>query len=168
MAGDKPELQHVAIARKYIGLTEKGNTNRHPTIDAWVMDLAGAWLLGQPWCGTFLAAVYKEMGLLSKVPKDFYRARSWEKAGTPLTKPAYGCIVTFTREGGGHVGLVVGKTKSGLLKVLGGNQSNAVNIQDFDPKRVTSYRWVSVGDAPLPSRYDLPVLPAGKISKNEA
>jgi len=27
---------------------------------------------------------------------------------TKLDKPAYGCIVTFTRQGGGHVGFVVG------------------------------------------------------------
>ena len=55
-----------------------------------------------------------------------------------------------------------------MLKVLGGNQSNAVTIQDFDPKRVTAYRWVSTGTVAQDHRYDLPVLPAGKISKNEA
>lgn len=163
-----PELKHVEIARGYIGLTEIGTTNRHPTIDKWARELAGEWLVGQPWCGTFLAAVFKETGIYNKVPKAFYRAREWENAGTKLTKPAYGCIVTFTRDGGGHVGIVVGKTKAGMLKVLGGNQSNAVNIQDFDPKRVTSYRWVSTGTVPHDHRYDLPILPAGRISINEA
>lgn len=164
----KPELKHVEIARTYLGLTEIGATNKHPTIDAWAKTLSGKWLIGQPWCGTFMAQVFKEAGLYDKVPQHFYRAKAWEEAGTKLTKPAYGCIVTFTRDGGGHVGLVVGKTKTGLLKVLGGNQSNAVTIQDFDPKRVTAYRWVSVGTVPAEHRYDLPVLPAGKVSVNEA
>ena len=166
--GDKPELTHVAIARKYIGLTEIKSSNRHPTIDAWAKTLSGKWLLGQPWCGTFCAQVFKEAGLEHKIPKEFFRAKAWENAGTKLDKPAYGCVVTFTRDGGGHVGIVVGKTKTGMLKVLGGNQSNQVNIADFDPKRVTAYRWISSGSAPHEHRYDLPVLPAGRISTNEA
>ena len=165
---DKPELIHVAIARKYIGLSEIKASNRHPTIDAWAKTLSGKWLLGQPWCGTFCAQVFKEAGLEHKIPKEFFRAKAWENAGTKLDKPAYGCVVTFTRDGGGHVGIVVGKTKTGMLKVLGGNQSDAVNIADFDPKRVTAYRWISSGSAPHEHRYDLPVLPAGRISTNEA
>ena len=165
---NKPELTHVAIARKYIGLTEIKASNRHPTIDAWVKTLSGKWLLGQPWCGTFCAQVFKEAGLSDKVPKEFFRAKAWENAGTKLDKPAYGCVVTFTRDGGGHVGFVVGKTSKGMLKVLGGNQSNQVNIADFDPKRVTSYRWVSAGTVPHDNRYDLPVLAAGRISTNES
>ena len=164
----KPELKHVEIARKYIGIKEIGSTNRGKEIDEWATSLSGKWLIGQPWCGTFGAQVFKEAGLSAKVPKDFFRAKEWENAGTRLTKPAYGCVVTFTRDGGGHVGFVVGKTKTGMLKVLGGNQSNAVTIQDFDPKRVTSYRWVSTGSVPHEHRYDLPVLPAGRISTNEA
>ena len=165
---DKPELTHIDIARKYIGLKELGAANKHPTIDAWAKDLSGKWLIGQPWCGTFCAQVMKEAGLSSKVPKEFFRAKEWEKAGTKLDKPAYGCIVTFTRDGGGHVGFVVGKTKSGMLKVLGGNQSNAVTIQDFNPKRATAYRWVSTGSVPNEHHYDLLVLATGKISTNEA
>lgn len=165
---DKPELSHIAIARKYIGLSEIKASNRHPTIDAWAKTLSGKWLLGQPWCGTFCAQVFKEADLGSKIPKDFFRAKAWENAGTKLDKPAYGCVVTFTRDGGGHVGFVVGKTKTGMLKVLGGNQSNAVNISDFDPKRVTSYRWISSGSVPQEHRYELPVLAAGRISTNEA
>ena len=165
---DKPELKHIAIARSYLGLSEIKASNRHPTIDAWAKTLSGKWLLGQPWCGTFCAQVFKEAGLSAKVPKEFFRAKAWENAGTKLTRPAYGCIVTFIRDGGGHVGFVVGKTKTGMVKVLGGNQSNQVNISDFDPKRVTAYRWISTGALPHEHRYDLPVLTAGRISTNEA
>lgn len=164
---NKPELKHVAKAREYIGLKEK-TANRHPTIDKWATELAGKWLVGQPWCGTFMAHVFGEVGLKAKVPKDFYRAKAWEQAGTKLDKPAYGCVVTFTRDGGGHVGLVVGITKGGMLKVLGGNQGDAVNISDFSMDRVTAYRWVSAGVVPEQHRYELPVLPAGRISTNEA
>lgn len=97
---------------------------------------------------------------------------------TKLSKPAYGCIVTFTRQGGGHVGFVIGKDKSGNLMVLGGNQGNRVSIAAFSPSRVTGYYWPSLWDkqakrplktSPLPARYDLPTLTYnGKLSTNEA
>lgn len=183
----KPELKHVALARTYIGVQEiKG-----PKHEAKIIELIKAavttnpkddlsWLFGKDskgipkyndevaWCGSFLGGVFAKVGLGAKIPKAFYQAKAWEKVGTELKKPAYGCVVTFTRNGGGHVGLVVGVTKGGMLKVLGGNQSDGVNIMDFDPKRVSSYRWISEGSAPLAHRYELPVLPTGRISINEA
>lgn len=171
----KPELKHVAVARSYIGMKEIKGVKHEPKILALIVKAFKAtgqksWINDDetPWCGSFIGGVMAEAGLGSKIPKEFYRAKAWESAGTKLTKPAYGCIVTFTRDGGGHVGIVVGKTASGNLKVLGGNQSDAVNIADFAPSRVTSYRWVSTGTVPNEHRYDLPVLPAGRISTNEA
>ena len=171
----QPELIHVANARKYIGTVEVKGTKHNPkilalTVKAFAATGKKSWINEDdtPWCGSYLGGVFAESGLGHKIPKEFYRAREWESAGTKLTRPAYGCVVTFTRDGGGHVGIVVGKTKTGMLKVLGGNQSDAVNIADFDPKRVTSYRWISSGTVPHDYRYDLPVLPAGRISTNEA
>ena len=171
----QPELIHVANARKYIGTVEVKGTKHNPkilalTVKAFAATGKKSWINEDdtPWCGSYLGGVFAESGLGHKIPKEFYRAREWESAGTKLTRPAYGCIVTFTRDGGGRVGIVVGKTKAGMLKVLGGNQSDAVNIADFDPKRVTSYRWVSSGSVPHEHRYDLPVLAAGRISTNEA
>lgn len=173
--GSSPELIHVEVARKYIGTKEIKGTKHNSiilglTIKAFAAHGKKSWIHDDetPWCGSFLGGVFAEAGLGNKIPKEFYRAREWENVGTKLTKPAYGCVVTFTRDGGGHVGIVVGKTKAGMLKVLGGNQSDAVNIADFDPKRVTSYRWVSSGTVPHEHRYDLPVLSAGRISTNEA
>ena len=172
---DKPELTHVAIARKYIGLAEVKGSKHNPTIlsltaKAFAAHGKKSWIQDDetPWCGSFVGGVFAEAGLGSKIPKEFYRAKEWESAGTKLTRPAYGCVVTFTRDGGGHVGIVVGKTKAGMLKVLGGNQADGVNISDFDPKRVTSYRWISSGSVPHEHRYDLPVLATGRISTNGA
>ena len=54
---------------------------------------------------------------------------------------AYGCVVVFSRDGGGHVGFVVGLQQNGDLMVLGGNQSDAVNIRAFSRSRVSGYRW---------------------------
>lgn len=170
-----PDLSHVAQARKYLGLQEVKGVKHNSAIlqltaKAFAAHGKKSWIHDDetPWCGNFIGGVFAEVGLGHKIPKEFYRAKEWETTGTKLDKAAYGCVVTFTRDGGGHVGLVVGKTSNGMLKVLGGNQSNAVNIMDFDPKRVTAYRWVSTGTEPHAYRYDLPVMPAGKISTNEA
>ena len=167
-----PELKHVATA-EIKGV--KHNASIIKLIDAALVAsgqkvASNQWLRNDEtaWCGSFIGGVFAEAGLGSKVPKDFYRAKAWESVGTKLAKPAYGCIVTFTRDGGGHVGIVVGKTANGNLKVLGGNQSDAVNIADFVVSRVTSYRWISTGTVPNAHRYDLPVLPAGRISSNES
>lgn len=170
-----PDLAWIVEAKKHVGLREVKGDKHNPTIltltvKAFAATGKKSWINDDetPWCGSFVGGVFAEAGLGSKIPKEFYRAKEWEKVGTKLDRPAYGCVVTFTREGGGHVGIVVGKTKTGMLKVLGGNQSNAVNIADFDPKRVTSYRWISSGSVPHEHRYDLPVLAAGRISTNEA
>ena len=173
--GASPELPHVAIARKYIGTKEIKGVRHNPVIlgltaKAFAAHGKKSWIHDDetPWCGSFLGGVFAEAGLGKKIPKEFYRAKEWESAGTKLERPAYGCVVTFTRDGGGHVGIVVGKTSNGMLKVLGGNQSDGVNIADFNPSRVTAFRWISSGNVPHEHRYALPVLAAGRISNNEA
>lgn len=179
--GAVPELNHVAKARSFIGTTEiKGEKHNPKIIDFWEEAENGTdqninWLFKNAkkndevaWCGGFMGGVFSMLGLGGKIPKNFFRAQDWAKAGTKLDKPAYGCVAVLQRPEGGHVALVVGKTKDGKLKLLGGNQSDQVNIMDFDPSRVIAYRWISTGDVPAAHRYDLPVLDAGKVSKNEA
>ena len=56
--------------------------------------------------------------------------------------------------------------------VLGGNQSNAVNIMPFARSRVTAFVWPDVqGRRLMPDagRYTLPLLQSnGRLSTNEA
>ena len=75
------------------------------------------------------------------VVKNLFRASAWADSQlmTKLYKPAYGCIVTFTRKGGGQVGFVVGKDTRGNLMVLGGSQGNAVSIAAFLSGRATGF-----------------------------
>lgn len=177
----KNELKWMEIARNYIGLEEAPGAANNPEVvrlfkvafeatgqedkatqDIWRQDAT-------PWCGIFVAAVLAEAGLAHRIPKSFPMARSWEKAGSRLARPAYGGIVVFTRQGGGHVGFVAGCDKQGNLMVLGGNQGDKVCIKPFSLGRVTAYRWVGVTDSPAPERFNLPVLTSdGKLSTNEA
>ncbi len=169
------DLPWIEEGRKFLGLKEETGNNDHPKLDAgWVL-YGASWLRGQAWCGL---GVRHCLSKASRYVVPFwFRARAWESDKmTKLRKPAYGCIVTFTRDGGGHVGFIVGMDKAGNLMVLGGNQKNEVNISPFDVRRATGYYWPShvvdgkpVKTTPLPHRYKLPKFDGVKeLSTNEA
>lgn len=70
-------------------------------------------------------------------------ARSWLNWGTKLDAPKLGAVVVFQRGNSswqGHVAFVVGWDAS-YVKVLGGNQSNAVTIANYKRATVLGYRW---------------------------
>lgn len=178
------ELPWIDRARQYLGLQEDTRRLHH---NEQLLDMlesmgsfngeARAWWDDDetPWCGLFVGYA---LGLSQRyVVKEWYRASAWgDSLMTSLPRPAYGCIVTFTRNGGGHVGFVVGRDQQGNLMVLGGNQGNAVSIAPFAESRATGYYWPSrVGDGvftpsrPHRNRYNLPVLTSdGQLSENEA
>lgn len=172
------ELKWVQIARQYIGQQEIKGVKHNPIVlEFW----ASAFKAKNqavpavfkndetPWCGAFVAFVMAKAGLSHHIPKSFPLARSWATAGSKLNNPAYGCVVVFRRGAGGHVGFVVGRDKSGNLMVLGGNQSDAVNIKPFSKSRVLGYRWCGTQPLPATHRFALPVLASdGKVSTNEA
>lgn len=174
------ELPWIAEARSHIGLREVKGLQHNPTILRWLERMpkfdgaAKAWWADDetPWCGLFIGYCLGVTG--RHVVREWYRAKAWESPElTRLDMPAYGCLVTFTRSGGGHVGFVVGRDQRGNLMVLGGNQGDAVNIRPFARSRVTGYYWPSSSDGtrsrPLKGRYVLPELNSnGEVSTNEA
>lgn len=176
------ELKWVAEARKYIGTKEIKGVKHNPVILGFQKSAFDATNQAIPavfkndetaWCGGFVGGVLAKAGLGHHIPKSFAMARSWLKAGTKLNNPAYGCVVVFWRgtpkSPTGHVGFVVGRDKRGNLMVLGGNQSDTVNIMPFDKSRVLGYRWCGTQPMPATHRFALPVLASdGKVSKNEA
>jgi uncharacterized protein (TIGR02594 family) len=160
----------MTIAASHIGLREFKGPAHNPAIVSMLVALNAWWRDDEtPWCGVFAGAVLREAGV--DIPKAYYRAREWEKWGIGLAAPAVGCIVTFSRTGGGHVGFVVGQDKLGNLLVLGGNQGDEVNIRAFPRSRATAYRWphrLQGVIVPLPSAFSsLPVASAG-MSTSEA
>lgn len=179
-----PELPWVAEGRRYIGLRENVSKTAHNPILLNMLGQMGtfngesrAWWREDetPWCGLYVGYI---LGVSKRyVVKEWYRAREWESTYlTKLEKPAYGCIVTFTRNGGGHVAIVVGVDSRGNLMCMGGNQSNMVSIAPFSLDRVTGYYWPSfwhdgeiVKSVPHSDRYSLPLLRSnGQVSTNEA
>lgn len=168
------KLEWIDFAKTYIGTKEVPGKANNPVITNWLIKLKAWWTDdATPWCGVFVAHVLSHCD--RKIPKDWFRALAWkEPYVTKLNRPAYGCVVTFGRKGGGHVGFVVGKDTRGRLLVLGGNQGDEVNIRAFDPARVVGYYWPirngSESGYPNEDRYDLKNIDASKfkLSTNEA
>lgn len=97
-----------------------------------------------PWCASFVGWCLEQADLRST---SSAAANSYSTWGIPLEKPVLGAVVTFTRQGGGHVGFYMGQ-RDGKWLILGGNQSNRVSIAPYDPNRMTAIRWPA--DAALP------------------
>ena len=152
-----PELPWIAEARKHIGLKELNGKNKHPTIDSWAKDLGASWVIGQAWCGTFVAHCLQTAGV--KFPKNWFRALAYLNGGNKLANPCYGCVAVKTRVGGGHVCFVVGKDKAtGKLVCLGGNQSNMVCYALYNASDFEAFMWYGQASSPAKHRYDLPIL----------
>ena len=159
-----PEPRWLAAARALIGVREVPGPKHSSVILSWIKVLSG-WFRDDetPWCGTFVAYCIREAGLVPV--KNWYRARAWIGWGKPCM-PCLGAIGVFSREGGGHVGLLVGQTRDRQwLLVLGGNQGNAVSIMALSKDRLIAARWPSTGE---PIGDLLPSMARAGVSENEA
>jgi uncharacterized protein (TIGR02594 family) len=159
------ELPWIAEARKHVGTREIPGEKHEPKIIQWFKSIKASWFQADevPWCAAFVGGVLEAVGIPSTRSAT---AKSYLAWGVPLASPLYGCIVVFSRDGGGHVGFVVGRDAKDRLMVLGGNQGDAVNIKPFDRARVAGYRWPSSASV----RHDLlPLILSGEASStNEA
>src|SRR3972149_1622802 len=136
----RPKVFWMNTAYSVIGTDETPGPKNTAAILKW------AKVIGQtdytadsiPWCGLFVAFVMAQNGIVPvSIPT---RASAWSKFGNRLDAPAFGCIMTFTRSGGGHVGFGVGQNKLSYY-LLGGNQSDSVSITKIAKTRLTSIRW---------------------------
>ena len=125
-----------------------------------------------PWCG--LAVSYWIMKAGFTPPKNFsqVRARDFAEWGKPSNKPSFGDILVFWRGSkagrDGHVGLYIAEDDD-VYYVLGGNQSDQVNITKLKKSRLLAarqcpWRWFKPkGVRPLQI-----AEVAGAVSVNEA
>jgi len=90
-------------------------------------------------------------------------AQGW---GVKLPGPALGAIAVKTRNGGGHVTFVAGRTKSGALACCGGNQNDQVSVAPYAESAFNmGFYWPK--EAPLPKLTGIKSLPivdtSGKV-----
>ncbi|WP_051919473.1 TIGR02594 family protein [Basilea psittacipulmonis] len=143
-------------AVKYLGVKEIKGTQHNPTIISWLKELGGWWTDDEtPWCGVFVAYCLKASGMV--YPKHWYRALAYQEIGLPLSQPVYGCIAVLKRQGGGHVGFVVGEDKKGNLLILGGNQNDQVKVSAFSKDRVVAYVFPKHESKNFPMFATLPI-----------
>lgn len=149
----------LSEARKHLGVREIPGVNHHPLIvRMWKAIKRGGIKDDEtPWCAAFVGFCLENVGIVSSL---FESAKSYLTWGKSIPGPVLGCIVVFTRDGGGHVGFVTGITPDGQLLVLGGNQGNEVNIRKFPVTRVSGYRWpTGVGEVPSPGSLTVGTAP---------
>ena len=139
------------MAERFVGLKEIPGDESNPGVLA-MLKLDNEWPEGDdvPWCSAF--ANY--CAWLLRMPRSKnLRARSWLGVGTPvpLDEAEVGNDVVILKRGGGnqpgpdvldapgHVGFFAGLDGSKVL-VLGGNQSDQVNVARYPVKNVLGVR----------------------------
>lgn len=108
-----------------------------------------------PWCSSFVVWALARSGL--SVPAGVTRrARSWLRAAEldtlELERAPHGAIAVLRRGTSswqGHVGFLVGRTRS-LLLLLGGNQQDQVTVEPYASGDLLGLRWPRQGPPPGP------------------
>jgi len=96
-----------------------------------------------PWCSSFVNWCFSQAGYTGTKSAA---AASWLAWGTHITAPVRGCVAVITRpdyrKAGGighHVAFYDGYVDGKHIRILGGNQSDAVTRQVVDVSRVSAY-----------------------------
>lgn len=160
-----PKMVTEALAE--YGTIEKPGAANNAKIIAWAKEVG----LGNvytadsiPWCGLFMAVVAERAG--KPLVSSPLWALSWSKFGVQGGQPRLGDVLTFRRDGGGHVALYIGEDGS-CYHVLGGNQSDAVTITRIQKHRLYAVRRPQYNQ--MPATVQPYVLAAtGAVSTNEA
>lgn len=164
---DEPGPRMIVEALKLFGTLEAPGARDNPTIIGWAREVG----LGStyshdsiPWCGLFMAVVAKRSG--KPIVDSPLWALSWAAFGRDAAAPMLGDVLTFKRDGGGHVALYVGEDAD-AYHCLGGNQSDKVCITRIGKARLHRARRPAYNVQPDNVR-KVRLAPAGKLSTNEA
>lgn len=119
-------LKAYEYARTLIGVMEQGGNNMGPVVSKIIKANGG--LVGEPWCGDFMAYIYRHVG--SKAVN-----RSWASVallgsvlGVKRTKtPQRGDLVRFTFS---HVGMFVKDNGDGTITTIEGNTGATGAVSD--------------------------------------
>ena len=158
----------IAEAMRYFGINEIKGKLHNTTIMSWAKDVGVEKVYTSDeiaWCGLFVAKVIQKAGF--EIVKDPLWALNWNKFGTKESSAMLGDVLVFKRDGGGHVGFYVAED-SNYYHVLGGNQSDSVNIMRIAKNRCVGIRRCAWKIAQPKDVKKYVVSASGTISTNEA
>lgn len=146
------------LAKAEIGTVEWKNGD-NPTVVAYFADSGNAGVKNDEtaWCAAFVGAMLRRAGMKST---GALNARSYLDWGTPVDRKDAqpGDVVVFKRGNSswqGHVAFFV-KDRGKLIDVLGGNQSNAVNIKGYSADALLGIRRATGAKAAPPAPAKVP------------
>lgn len=130
-----------------VALSEFGNKSitgiiSNPDVLKYFKEIGQAWVKDDDtaWCAAFVNWCLVKTG---RQQTNSLAARSFLKYGYSTKTPTLGDIVVLWRispqSAYGHVGFYVRETKD-TIYILGGNQSNQVNITPFTKSQLLDYR----------------------------
>lgn len=94
-----------------------------------------------PWCGDAVESAIAKTLRDEPLPSNPFWAQAWNTFGIDAGVPLIGSIgVIRWSKSAGHVGFVAGVSGS-QIHLLGGNQSNAINIRAFPAGKFLGFRW---------------------------
>ena len=165
---DEKSPKILVQAVKMIGTKEIVGAKHNPEILRWaeVVGLKNVYKSDEiPWCGLAMAYAAHMAGV--DYPKEPLWALNWAKYGEASPEPMLGDILTFKRDGGGHVGIYVVEDDD-CYHVLGGNQGNAMNVTRILKTRMYRARRTKWKVAQPANVRKIWLDNSGKISTNEA
>jgi uncharacterized protein (TIGR02594 family) len=132
----------LKLARAEIGTKEEPGAANNPAVLAYYRDAGHPEINADSvaWCAAFTGAMLERSGHPGSKQLN---ARSYLTWGKEVSKPSPGCVAVFSRGDPrgweGHVAFYVGETAN-TVKVLGGNQGDAVTIAEYPKSRLLGYR----------------------------
>jgi uncharacterized protein (TIGR02594 family) len=147
------------VARAELGTKELPGAMHNPRVVSYYADAGHPEIRDDEtaWCAAFVGAVLKRAGYPFT---GSLTARSYLSYGRKIDRPEPGCIVVFWRGSPsswqGHVAFCV-RDDGGTIRVIGGNQNNAVTEESYPKSQVLGYR-MPIG----------PIAPAATIAQEEA
>ena len=138
-------MKPIEVALGEYGTKAIAGATHDPEVLRYFSEIGAGWVKDDEtaWCAAFVQWCLKQARLKYSAALN---ARSFLTYGVATQTPKVGDIVVLwriNRDGPyGHVGFFVKETHDRVW-ILGGNQSNAVNITDYDKTYLLGYRAVS-------------------------
>ncbi|WP_271504226.1 NlpC/P60 family protein [Bradyrhizobium sp. CCBAU 11357] len=163
----------LAVSLAHLGLKEGAGNADNPELVADIQSVARDYQHdATPWCAGWVSFCLSRAGEKPS-SRPLWALSYADTKAEPVVRlagPAVGAIAVKTRNGGGHVTFIAGRTREGALACCGGNQNDQVNVSPYRPDVFLGFYWPK--GAPLPASVAMVALPivntAGKPVKSEA